>query len=615
MRVKLSNAKLALAAGLSFVLLGACGEVRPGGYEGSFPGPVMVAVPQTASFQAAVAQASAVRRMLPTANPDLSLSVRSWNLTSGRSWSYVGHVGFGGWWSSSSGAVPQTVEASVWPALASALDISPIGDDDVTDVPVLAAGMLELTASGVVATDVDHLLLAASKDMTVQPIGPAGPTLVVSRGYHLFERSCTPDGYAAFNEVPLDVLSRPIETGTVSPTGWVAPMDPFVAACGVDATAPIDLGNVAAPIAMNQSTPSDPFTVVEALAWTPSADAVFALVGPGREATNLAEPSARLQRLAIGDPVTTPVTSDDLAPPLTVATGGGSVLVWRKSANRWDYVRQALTPAVTPLQVSLSDPAAAGPAGDAYTALSADGNLVASASITGYRSTGMTFVDLRTGLSVFLALPAAYAPAPLTGIGPPAGFAVVPRAWDPTGVALLVEVWSSSDPGAHSFAVLTLDVAGALPSALGAPVPLPAALPTALATGRATAAAQPVDTAARYFWSVSGPRVLLQDADGARVYDFVTQQLFPLVEPTSVARADTGVDVVVGTERAFAWAVQCFGVAETSCRAQLRRLAMTTGVIDVVATAETPRPFAVSPDGKTIVLADDASIYLKTVAP
>jgi hypothetical protein len=47
----------------------------------------------------------------------------------------------------------------------------------------------------------------------------------------------------------------------------------------------------------------------------------------------------------------------------------------------------------------------------------------------------------------------------------------------------------------------------------------------------------------------------------------------------------------------------------------MRRLSLATGVIDVVATADQPWMFAVSPDGKQIAFADHANIYIKALAP
>ena len=71
----------------------------------------------------------------------------------------------------------------------------------------------------------------------------------------------------------------------------------------------------------------------------------------------------------------------------------------------------------------------------------------------------------------------------------------------------------------------------------------------------------------------------------------------------------------MGSEQVFAWAEQCFGLGETMCNAELRRLSIPSGKIDVVATAPRPLVFAVSPDGAKLVLADDHNIYLQALTP
>jgi hypothetical protein len=198
------------------------------------------------------------------------------------------------------------------------------------------------------------------------------------------------------------------------------------------------------------------------------------------------------------------------------------------------------------------------------------------------------------------------------------GYSAIPRALAPDGTAVLVEIWHQDGSSDHLFATVPLYYTGAitttLPSSLGQVALLPAtAMPAVLTSGHASQSG--TDTVVRYFWSALGPQVLIQDAEGARVYNLATQQTSLLVEPSRVATAPMGIDVVTATDQVFAWAVQCFGLAETSCRAELRRLSLATGAIDVVATNAKPWVFAVSPDGKQIAFADDITIYLKTISP
>jgi hypothetical protein len=181
---------------------------------------------------------------------------------------------------------------------------------------------------------------------------------------------------------------------------------------------------------------------------------------------------------------------------------------------------------------------------------------------------------------------------------------------------VLLGIWSGWQPDeSHSYAVTPLSYAtDSLPTSAGALQPFPSAgMPAVLVASNVFDPYDSSQAGIRFFWAASGPQALIQSADGAGVYDFTTQHLAPLVEPNRVAVPSAPIDVVPQTGQAFAWAVQCFGLAETSCRTELRRLTVATGAVDVVATADQPRVFAVSPDGTHIAFADDSNIYVKTI--
>jgi hypothetical protein len=95
------------------------------------------------------------------------------------------------------------------------------------------------------------------------------------------------------------------------------------------------------------------------------------------------------------------------------------------------------------------------------------------------------------------------------------------------------------------------------------------------------------------------------------VFDVSTQKTTELVEADRVAPPATLIATVVATDQVFTWALQCFGIGETSCNAELRRLSLVTGARDVVARAGAALPFAVSPDGTKIALADVKNQYIQ----
>jgi hypothetical protein len=118
-----------------------------------------------------------------------------------------------------------------------------------------------------------------------------------------------------------------------------------------------------------------------------------------------------------------------------------------------------------------------------------------------------------------------------------------------------------------------------------------------------------------YRWSSSGLWILVQDCQGTRAQNLVTAQVVQIVEANRRVEAQTQLEMVVATDQLFAWARQCFGLGETACNLELRRISLTTGRRDVVATANEILPFAVSPDGQKLAIAKGPNVYLKALAP
>jgi hypothetical protein len=137
-----------------------------------------------------------------------------------------------------------------------------------------------------IAADVDHVLLVSTIDTQVQPIGPSGPTLHVLPGFHMYRRACTPDGQERFDEVSVDSTLDVVEIGwRTVPLGFrempTTLPDYSVVKCGIDTSAPIDLGTVAAPL---PGRPPDTEVAVAgfrpqvtAFAWSPGGDGIYLL--------------------------------------------------------------------------------------------------------------------------------------------------------------------------------------------------------------------------------------------------------------------------------------------------------------------------------------------------
>jgi len=265
------------------------------------------------------------------------------------------------------------------------------------------------------------------------------------------------------------------------------------------------------------------------------------------------------------------------------------------------YIRQSLGNALLPLQFPLpdqnnyrSDPP--------QTVLSPDGSILAMPSMS---TEGALFVDLRTLRTSSVTFPAPYNGWPR--------YRAIPRAWAPTGDAVLMEMDPDEYNGQNQFIIAPLIFTDGLPTSFGPITPL--TFPAFLQTNVLLDNTQYRSASLRYFWSASGPQVLVQDALGTRSYNVITQQSLVLVSPEQVAPPSAAIDVSVATDQAFAWATRCFGIGEIHCQDQVRRLSLATGAIDTVATADQPWIFAVSPDGKKIAFADKANLYVKTMAP
>ena len=590
--------------------------MRPGEFSGERPGPIQVNIPQTPELAEAAQQTNAT----------LNSVSRIQRLRATRQWS-VDLQSLNGDAILDSG-LSASVALPVWQQLADALNMTtpdkesnwrrrfngtgPLADDSylysaydatavVTTVSLFVGTLYR--GAGLVAADVSNLLVVADGEMDIQPIGPSGPSLRVTGGFHRFERTCTPDGQQAFVEVALDT---PIDLVQI---GWVdalaaAPdnVDYAVATCGIDVGSSVDLGAVAAPLPLiPKSNPifyALPLSV-RSLAWSPGSDGLFLLSDAEREGFS-SPPYAQINHLVIGESATTLVTSGDLQPPVTVATSGTSLLYWVNQASAADYIRLSLNDKVLPLQAAL--PTLYGqPLDLPESIISPDGNLLAAAKGPFELS---QFVDLRTMSLSSLALPEPYNENTM-----------IPRAWAPTGDAILMEIPSNSPQsyGEGTFIIVPLILTDGLPTDIGqiAQVKFPDSLPIRSALVNT----QYRPTSLRYFWSATGPQVLIQDAEGARVCNFITQQCVLFVEADRVAPPTAAIDVAVATDQVFAWATQCFGIGEINCRDELRRLSLATGTIERLATADQPWMFAVAPNGKQIAFADTANIYIKTIAP
>lgn len=574
------------------LLLASCDPVRPGDYQGNYPSPVTLDL-----------------SLIGNLTNQVGAEVVDFYLQDGRVWGPGG-----GDEDVVRPAGRSRVQASLWPGLAQGMAL--LNHGDIVYSPVVGFGVVRLWAYampdkpnylthgevpvGQLAVGANHLLVVSDTDLDVQPVGPSGPTVPIKAGFQILHRTCSPENPNQFETVPLDTAIEMVPS-----TEWDAnaPDAAYLAACGVSLAAP-ELGQHV-PYETNEPVNNGLRGPMQSMAWSPSGDKLYFLAGwTDLRAFLSAQPSTLGSVDGTSLAVTTLTRDGHYAGPLQVGGNGTSLLLNQlvvSSSTTPPYqttieepMRISLQPG-TPIFASL-------PLNSHGGVLSPDGSTLAYMNVLLDLSTGRER-PLDTTRQIL-----AWAPdgkAVLTGdVGLNA-----PRR---TGQILPSDGSSAGTTWEGLRTNLSWDVSDPCPSAPYHPTAIP------------------IDTRDRnrhYFWTASGPKVVTQDCRGVLVQDVATQQVTELVEPNRAAVIQAPLQAVVATDQLFAWAIQCFGVGETSCNAELRRLSLATGARDVVATAHKALVFAVSPDGKKLALALDSSkeksnpdisntdLYVKSLVP
>jgi hypothetical protein len=436
-----------------------------------------------------------------------------------------------------------------------------------------------------VAAGINHLLVASDREATVQPVGPSGPTVPVAPGFQMFHRSCTADAANVFEPEPLDTT---IEMSPVPATlARLGSEQAYLASCGLTLTS-LDLGQ---PTTMPGTDPDTADRLSWSLAWGPNADIVYYV------ADNVDHTWASIGRFTPALGTFSTLATGHYEGPVQVAANG-TALIFNELIDQNDYHQ---SPVRVAFRLSLqpgSGPVAGQLTPHAYVTtpavLSPDGTMLATRMNDAVGTT--TLIDMATG-----------AERPLASGGEPAAFA-------PDGKALFtLGGWVNSPTPWR------VPAAGQLVPTDGSLVPTTV---EGLQSGLSWTVDDPCSAWASngsrmstYRWSSSGLWILVQDCQGTRAQNLVTAQVVQIVEANRRVEAQTQLEMVVATDQLFAWARQCFGLGETACNLELRRVSLTTGKRDVVATANEILPFAVSLDGQKLAIAKGASVYLKALAP
>ncbi len=575
------------------LLLASCDPVRPGDYQGNYP-----------------SSATLDLSLISNLTTQVGTGVDGFYLQDGRVW------GPGG----GRGDVLRPdgrsrIQTSLWPGVT--IGMSQVNYGHPVYSPVVGFGIVRLWAYGIpggpdyisheevpiglLAVAPNHLLVVSDTDLDVQPVGPSGPTVPIKAGFQILHRTCSPENLNQFEIVPLDTA---IEMVPSTERNANAPDAVYLAACGLSLATP-DLGQHVPymPDPGVQQVPSDPENnglpgPMQSMVWSPGADKLYFLTGrDGRKAPWYSQPNLLGSVDGTSLAITTLTRDGNYAGPLQVANNGTSLLLYQLVFGSF-----ATPPSEELIRISLQPGAAIFtklPPNSLNGLLSPDGTTLAYMGV---------LLDLGTGRERPLDRYAEF------------------LAWSPDSKAMLVQGAGGAGlyspqrtgqllPADGSSASATLQ---GLPTTLSWDVsdPCPIKVP-----------AYTRDRNRHYFWTASGPKVVTQDCRGVLVQDVATQRVTELVEPNRAAVVDAPLQVVVATDQIFAWAIQCFGVGETSCNAELRRLSFANGARDVVATANNVLVFAVSPDGKKLALAVDSrkekynsdvsntDIYVKSLVP
>lgn len=451
-------------------------------------------------------------------------------------------------------------DGTIWERLRSSLD------------KVLPAQALEgrgaTTAMGSLDGMPSFVFVLVRAVTRLAPVGPAGASVALTVGTHVLFRWCTADQPNNFEEIaPTDPM-----VDSMAPTNEAySGIDPYVPACNLAYAPKLELGVKVGALPTGNGGPEP----VTDLAWAPTSEAVYLLVG------TLVRHDVKLLRYSLSAASLEQVATGDYHLPLEIgaarrvlvnevswsgdADTGDITTSHRRVSLSWQGSGQVSTAAL-PLGAPLPPPGT-----KPLDVISPDGAILAYGRSDG----GIELVDLASNT----VLPAS------PGMG-------LPLAWDPSGQRLLIQwngeiVWRWLDGSRGS-------------------------VTSASVSGRFQPALRRQDLT---FWGVSGPKQLRQDGDGTQLVDLQTGSSLRFVDADRVAPPGAMLGFATATEQVFAWAVQCLGLGETACTSELRRLTLATGTVEVVARANGPLPFAVSPDGTHLALVYSDGLYVKTIAP
>jgi hypothetical protein len=534
-------------------LTAACNPAKTGDYHGTFPDPPTLTGPSGAD-QTTLGMKVAYHH-----------DYRRWSASAGT-------VGFGV-------ASPSSGQLySLWENLGYSLGGRSLDEMlDGTTFPAMVVGT-------VIGAN-DHVFLVNDSFATgVGLFGPNGPLIArLEPGFHTYHRTCT----SAEGNLIEEVANNPHLTyDSAAAATEISGIDPILQACGLYVPPTFDLGTKVAntPVSDYGTTAS----VVTDMAWAPASDALYLLAG------ELLRHSVAILRYKPATQQLAQVGFGDYYAPLQVATGGTSLLVNRVGLNAsyagttsltdWvdrvrlplagsDQLSQARLPFGTNVQLGMSPLGILSPDGKTLAMLAPDLGTQPPIQLVDVDGSSVTNGKLAIGY---------------------------PLAWDPSGTKLLFQ--AIDNPTSSRVLTLADGSLADLPADPAGP-PLWPVFTTSMSAKY------------RVFWSATGPKALIQDVDGAQVYDLQTFKRTVVVEPSLVAPPSAPVDVVVATEQAFAWSMRCLGLGETSCATELRRLSLATGAVDVVARADAALGFAVSPDGTKLAIAYQDGLYLKDLPP
>ena len=415
-------------------------------------------------------------------------------------------------------------------------------------------------------TSLQDVLAYAARPGVFSPLGQGQPTVTLEAGYSVLRRTCDPVAGIRYEVRPV------LEPVTLTPTMSLPPVSVPLGsedAVGVEHRLVTTCG-LAPPEGVAGTRVS--IDRADALIWPTAEDIVYVTPRDSRSRT-------ALRAVGVTTGITRDIAEDDFGDPLV---GGGTLVIWNGRTKEVLHGQKDASGSWTlaPVPVPYGWPLLPSP----------DGARVAYRVTESGQDRAAVF-ELGSGQARVL--------------GPG-----TPVAWSPDARSIVTRQGSyprmsfGPEPPKPNVALVLRNLDGAED-----PLPVPAGLPTRLVW----TAAGPAQLVGALPWNLedlaanSGAPVRLCCL-GLGLHDPRTGAARTILDGTQGIALEH--QSVTAADTLLVWLRRCYGLGDTYCRYDLHQIRLSDGQAQVIASANTPAPLALSPDGRRVAMANARGIFV-----